>query len=69
MDFSGKHTLRRVYFADLGWTEVPVHRFEAMHAGKPLTGPAIIESSFTTIVVEPLTVAERTSGGGLRLTF
>jgi N-methylhydantoinase A len=67
--FSGGHASRQVYFSETGWKDVPVHRFEAMVAGEAAPGPAIIESSFTTVVVDPQTVAERTPGGGLRVTF
>jgi N-methylhydantoinase A len=60
---------RKVYFAGSGWTDAEVVRFEAMEAGQPVAGPAIIESSFTTVVVDPGTMAVRTEGGGLRVTF
>ncbi|WP_027134139.1 hydantoinase/oxoprolinase family protein [Geminicoccus roseus] len=60
---------RQIYFAATGWVDAPVARFEAMEAGEPVTGPAIIESSFTTVVVDPGTTAVRTEGGGLRVTF
>ncbi|MEZ5905460.1 MAG: hydantoinase/oxoprolinase family protein [Geminicoccaceae bacterium] len=60
---------RRVYFAGSGWVEARVARFEAMPADEPVPGPAIVESSFTTVVVDPGTVAVRTTGGGLRVTF
>ncbi|SNB72327.1 N-methylhydantoinase A [Arboricoccus pini] len=56
---------RTVYFSSTGWSDVPVARFEAMPPGLKVTGPAIVESSFTTVVIDPGTVAERTSGGGL----
>jgi N-methylhydantoinase A len=62
-------TKRQVYFTEIGWSDVAVHRFESMRAGKPVFGPAIVESSFTTVVVEPGTVAERTKAGGLKVTF
>ncbi len=62
-------TARKVYFGATGWVEAPVTRFEAMRPGEPVAGPAIIESSFTTVVVDPGTVAVRTEGGGLRMTF
>lgn len=68
-DFSGGKAKRPVYFSETGWIDVPVHRFEAMKPGDPAAGPAIVESSFTTVVVEPSTIAERTAGGGLRVTF
>lgn len=60
---------RRVYFAGSGWVDARVARFEAMPADEPVPGPAIVESSFTTVVVDPGTVAVRTAGGGLRVTF
>lgn len=67
-NFSGEHARRQVYFNETGWREVAVHRFEAMQDA-PVAGPAIIESSFTTIVVDPDTVARRTPAGGLQVTF
>jgi N-methylhydantoinase A len=60
---------RAIYFASTGWVDAEVTRFETMQAGQPLAGPAIIESSFTTVVVDPGTAAVRTAGGGLRVTF
>jgi len=60
---------RRIYLAGSGWVEGRVARFEAMQTGEPLPGPAIIESSFTTVVVDPGTVAVKTDGGGLKVTF
>ncbi|TCV65925.1 hydantoinase/oxoprolinase family protein [Neorhizobium sp. S3-V5DH] len=68
-EFTGGKASRPVYFSDTGWIEVPVHRFEAMVPGNPAPGPSIVESSFTTVVIDPQTVAERTAGGGLRITF
>ncbi len=60
---------RRVYVAGTGWVEARIARFEAMRPDEPLPGPAIVESSFTTVVVDPGTTAVRTAGGGLRVTF
>ncbi|TCN22827.1 hydantoinase/oxoprolinase family protein [Sinorhizobium americanum] len=68
-DFAGGKAKRPVYFSETGWIDVPVHRFEAMKPGEPAAGPSIVESSFTTVVVDPSTIAERTAGGGLRVTF
>lgn len=67
-DFAGDHARRRVYFRGPGWSEAGVHRFEAMADGQCVTGPAIIESSFTTVVVDPGAVARRTPAGGLKIT-
>ncbi|MDR6955061.1 N-methylhydantoinase A [Ancylobacter sp. 3268] len=60
---------RPIYFSQTGWTNAQVVRFESMPPNAPLTGPAIIESSFTTVVVDPGTHALRTDGGGLKITF
>jgi N-methylhydantoinase A len=60
---------RPVFFSATGWVDAPVARFEAMKSGEPLTGPAIVESSYTTVVIDPGAIAERTQGGGLRVTF
>ncbi len=62
-------TSRQVYVAGSGWVEARVARFEAMQPGEKLRGPAIVESSFTTVVVDPGTIAVRTVGGGLKVTF
>jgi len=42
---------RRVYFD--GWLEAPVYRFEALAPGQDVTGPAIIESPMTTVLLRP----------------
>jgi N-methylhydantoinase A len=60
---------RQIYFSETGWTDAEVIRFESMPSGVPVAGPAIIESSFTTVVVDPGTSAVRSEGGGLRVTF
>ena len=57
---------RRVYFADAGWVEAQVRRFEAVEG--EIAGPAIIESSFTTVVVDPGAIARRTASGSLSIT-
>jgi N-methylhydantoinase A len=62
-------TSRPVYVSGRGWIEARIARFEAMRPGQELQGPAIVESSFTTVVVDPGTTAVRTAGGGLKVTF
>ena len=59
---------RRAWFRGTGWTEAATRRFAAMAPGESVEGPAIVESSFTTIVVDPGAVARRTPGGGLLVT-
>jgi N-methylhydantoinase A len=56
---------RRVYFAATGWVEAKVHRFETLAEIEAVTGPAIVESSFTSVVVEPGAHARRDAGGTL----
>ena len=40
-------------FRDTGRVDAPVYDLDALPQDQPVTGPAIIESSFTTIVVDP----------------
>jgi N-methylhydantoinase A len=56
---------RKVYFAGHGWVDAAVRRFEAVSETDPLDGPAIVESSFTTVVVDPGARARRTASGSL----
>ncbi len=56
---------REAYFADIGLVEAKVQRFEDMHRGATVAGPAIIESSFTTVVIDPGASAERRASGSL----
>jgi N-methylhydantoinase A len=58
---------RKAYFAATGWTEVPVLPFETMAFGQDLAGPAIVESSFTTVVVDPGATATRQPSGSLSI--
>ena len=59
---------RRAYFDGLGEVDTPVAAFHSLATGTPLVGPAIIESPFTTVVVEPRAEAVRTPGGSLLIT-
>ena len=59
------HGRRRAWFRGAGWVEAETRRFEAMRPEAAVAGPAIVESSFTTIVVDPGTTARRSAGGGL----
>lgn len=56
---------RKVYFADLGWADTQVLRFDAMPVDEVFPGPAIVESPFTTVVVDPGTTARRAATGSL----
>jgi N-methylhydantoinase A len=55
---------RRVRFAD-GWHEAAVHRFETLADGAVIFGPAMVESGFTSIVLDPGTRAVRDNMGSL----
>jgi N-methylhydantoinase A len=58
---------RPSYFAATGMVEAEVRRLEALAPGERLAGPAIIESSFTTVVVDPGASVERTAAGNLSI--
>ncbi len=58
---------RMTYFPGHGRVPTALRRFEAILPGEKVAGPAIIESSFTTIVVNPGAVAERRPSGSLSL--
>jgi N-methylhydantoinase A len=58
-------TIRRAYFAPSGWAEVPVRRLEALPGGESVEGPAILESAFTTVVVDPGATAVKRPSGSL----
>lgn len=56
---------RPVYFAGIGWTDAAVHRFEALTEADAVVGPAIVESDFTSIVIDPGITARRDATGTL----
>lgn len=56
---------RLVYFAGQGWTETPVWRLEALTPDRLFDGPALIESDFTTIVVDPASRFWRSAPGAI----
>lgn len=56
---------RKAYFTDVGLVDTKVLRFEDMERGASIAGPAIIESSFTTVVIDPGASAERRISGSL----
>ncbi|RQS21369.1 hydantoinase/oxoprolinase family protein [Burkholderia sp. Bp8998] len=58
---------RKAYFAGKGFLDSAVVRFEAMQPGEPVSGPAIVESSFTTVVINPGSIAERRQSGSLSI--
>jgi len=58
---------RMAYFPGHGRVPTTLRRFETIEVGEKIAGPAIIESSFTTVVVNPGAVAERRPSGSLSL--
>lgn len=56
---------RRVRFAGTGWIDTAVHRFEALDRDSVIAGPAIVESGFTSVVLDPRTRTTRDAFGSL----
>lgn len=56
---------RRTYFRGHGWLNAAVHRLETLGNEETIVGPAIIESGFTSIVVDPGATALRNPNGTL----
>jgi N-methylhydantoinase A len=54
---------RSMAFREIGRVEAPSHDLENLHPGESVLGPAIVESSFTTIVVHPGARGERRANG------
>ncbi|HWD10984.1 MAG TPA: hydantoinase/oxoprolinase family protein [Solirubrobacteraceae bacterium] len=59
---------RRAFFAGVGEVDAAIRRLEATDVEERIEGPAIIESSFTTIVVNPGASAVRAASGSLVIT-
>ncbi|MHB1810619.1 MAG: hydantoinase/oxoprolinase family protein [Solirubrobacteraceae bacterium] len=60
-----RQATRSVYFGGEGAVDAAICRLETMTPGAAVSGPAIIESSFTTVVLNPGASAERCSSGSL----
>ncbi|MHB8689192.1 MAG: hydantoinase/oxoprolinase family protein [Candidatus Dormibacteraceae bacterium] len=56
---------RSAYFPRLGRLDVPVRHLDAFRPGERLTGPLIIESRVTTVVIDPEATVERLETGSL----
>jgi N-methylhydantoinase A len=61
----GGSVSRRAFFTETGVVDAAIRRLEAMAPGTQVSGPAIIESSFTTVVLNPGALAERAASGSL----
>jgi N-methylhydantoinase A len=62
---SGISTEREAYFSGHGWVQASVHALHEMEFDQPVEGPAIVESPFSTVVVDPGTSARRRPSGSL----
>ncbi len=60
----GRNT-RRCYFPGHGHVDAPVSVFDLVDEGWRATGPAIVESSLTTVVVNPGVEVTKTASGSL----
>jgi N-methylhydantoinase A len=58
---------RMVYFPGVGRAVATVRSFESLNSDEMVSGPAIVESPFTTIVVDPGAQAQRTASGSLSI--
>lgn len=56
---------RSVRFLGSDFIETPVYRFEAIAEGARIEGPAMIESDFTSVVIDPGSTARRDALGNL----
>ena len=56
---------RRAFFAETGFVEATVKRFEMMKVDETIAGPALVESAFTTVVLPPGATAIRRASGSL----
>ncbi|HZZ60310.1 MAG TPA: hydantoinase/oxoprolinase family protein [Roseiarcus sp.] len=56
---------RRVYFRRAGWTDADVHDFQALAPESIVKGPAIVESGFTSVVIDPGAFARKDQSGCL----
>jgi N-methylhydantoinase A len=63
-----RSTFRSAYFRGAGTVDTPIRDLDAMTPGEMLAGPAVIESHFTTVVIDPGAVVERTVDGCLLIT-
>jgi N-methylhydantoinase A len=59
---------RSIYFPGHGHVTAVVRTLESMIEGEPISGPAVIESRFSTIVLDPGACAQRHADGSLVVT-
>jgi N-methylhydantoinase A len=59
---------RRAFFPESGWLDVPVLEFSEIELNKKIDGPAIVESPFTSIVINGEASFVRSTSGNLVVT-
>lgn len=64
---SSSHRSRGAWFPGLGSVTTPVLEFSSLPRNEPMTGPLLVESPLTTVVVDPGTQVVRSSLGNLIL--
>lgn len=64
---TGGDRSRQCYFKGTGWAETASLSFEALADGRTVDGPAIVENSFTTVVVGPGATVSRKPSGSLAI--
>jgi N-methylhydantoinase A len=57
--------VRRAYFSGTGFVDAALHDFGRLAVDETLCGPAIVESPFTTIIIDPGAQARRLATGSL----
>lgn len=62
---SGGTASRPMTFRETGRVEAPAYRLETLDPAATVTGPAVVESNFTTVVIAPGSRARKTAEGGL----
>jgi N-methylhydantoinase A len=67
-DVPGGAPMRKAYFAGHGTLDTQVVRFESLRQGDVVDGPALVESPFTTVVVNPGATVRRRASGSLAIT-
>ena len=61
------HAARRVVFPGHGPVEAAVVEFASLMTGTPSVGPAVVESPFTSVSIEPGVEFQRAGSGGLKV--
>jgi N-methylhydantoinase A len=67
---SASTTMKRaMFFHDTGFIDSPAYRLEDLDKNTAVSGPAVIESSFTTIVLPPMASAQKNPDGYVVITL